>query len=161
MTTRYSTVRRAAGTSQSSRPRGTGNLITPLSRSTVDTTDTRIRQDRRVRRTKVYAAATAPHASTAISATLPSNTAAASAMTAQRSPIGNTTVRLSQYTAEPLSASTRSDSCPSRPPRWWGMTTTALSCRRPYQVSVMCRTVCSTIAATASFQAPVAAASPA
>ena len=117
-------------------------------------TPTRIDSERRDRRAKVYAKASSPQSTTAASATRPFVTAASTAISAHRSPIGNTTIRFSQYAADPVSACTRFDAALSRAPTPVCAAATgraaASSCSAPYQVSVMCRTVCSTIAVIAS-----------
>lgn len=80
------------------------------------------------------------------------------AISAHRSPIGKTTVRFSQYDTEPVSACTRLEAAFSLSPMPPPEATVAFgrraasSCSTPYQVSVMCRTVCRVIAAIASAQ---------
>ena len=95
----------------------------------------------------------------AASATRPLNSAASTAISAHRSPIGKTTIRF-----EPVRRRAGVRLHPGRrraqPGAHAGLRrgrragrAAASSCRAPYQVSVMCRTVCSRIAVIASGQA--------
>ena len=120
----------------------------------MSSTPTRIEAERTERSARVYANASSPQATTPASATRPSNNAASTAISAHRSPIGKTTMRLSQYATEPVSACTRVEAALSRAPTpvcaGAAGRAAAASCSAPYQASVMCRTVCTTIAAIAS-----------